>query len=118
MREIREQPRLRRPPLTLLLLLQLLIAALIAFGLSRPAVEGVLAGGEFQPSHTIIILDASASMQATDVAPNRFDAARARAESMLMGFDPAASVSLIRMSVTPRILYSGEDIGLARAALS
>lgn len=117
MREIREQPRLRRPPLTLLLLLQLLIAALIAFGLGRPAVQGVLAGGEFQASHTILLLDASASMQATDVAPNRFAVARVRAEGLLNGLDPAATATIIRMGVTPRILYSGDDLGLARAAL-
>jgi hypothetical protein len=117
MRDIREQPKLRRPPVTLLLILQLLIAALAAFALSRPMVYGALAGGEFQASHTLLLLDASASMQTTDVAPSRFAAARSQADGLLAGLDPAATATLIRMGVTPRIIYTGEDLGLARSAL-
>lgn len=117
-REIREQPKLRRPPFTLLLLLQLLAAALLAFGLSRPQVLGVLAGGEFQSSHTIVLIDASASMLATDGGSTRFSAAKDQVATLLNGLDPAAAVSLIRMGVTPRLLYSGEDLGLARVALN
>src|SRR5207237_891253 len=65
--------RRRRPPLTLLLLLQLLVAALAAVALARPATP------TDPPRHLALILDASASMQATDVAPSRFEAARTRA---------------------------------------
>ena len=65
--------RRRRPPFSLLLLLQLLAAVLAALALARPAAAGD------PPRHLALILDASASMQATDVAPTRFDAARARA---------------------------------------
>ena len=116
MRDTREQPRLQRPPLTLLLLLQLLLVALVAFGLSRPSLKGLF-GNEYESSHTIVVLDASASMQATDVAPNRFEAARARADDLLAGLDPGVSVTLVRMGAAPEILYTGDDSGLARAAL-
>jgi Ca-activated chloride channel family protein len=118
LRDIREQPKLRRPPVTLLLILQLLIATLAALALSRPMVYGALAGGEFHASHTLLLLDVSASMQATDVTPSRFAAAKAQADDIITGLDPAASITLIRMGVTPSILYSGEDLGLARNALS
>lgn len=78
-----ETTRFRRPPLTLLLLLQLLIAALLAFGLSRPAASGALdgLGMRTEPRHAIILLDGSTSMGAIDPASGKtlFDAARATA---------------------------------------
>ena len=63
--------RRRWPPLTLLLLLQLLAAVLAVLALARPATPSE------PPRHLALVLDASGSMQATDVAPTRFDAARA-----------------------------------------
>lgn len=118
LRDIRDQPKLRRPPVTMLLVLQLLIATLAALALARPMVYGVLAGGDFQASHILVLVDASASMQATDVTPSRFASARAQADAVLAGLDPGASVTLIRMGVTPKILYAGDDLGLARNALA
>src|SRR6187431_90929 len=61
--------RRRWPPLSLLLVLQLLAAMVAALALARPA------NSSDPPRHVALILDASASMLATDVAPNRFDAA-------------------------------------------
>lgn len=79
-REQTETTRFRRPPLTLLLLLHLLIAALLAFGLTRPAASGALGGLGLrtEPRHAIILLDGSTSMDAVDPATGqtRFDAAR------------------------------------------
>src|SRR5215469_15584264 len=62
----------QRLRITPLLLLQLLAAIVIVLVLTRPAIftSNPISGD------TIIILQASASMQATDVAPNRFEAAR------------------------------------------
>src|SRR5437764_15227562 len=65
--------RRRWPPLTLLLVLQLLAGMIAAFALARPALSSD------PPRHLAVILDASASMQATDVAPTRFAAAKRRA---------------------------------------
>src|SRR5436190_9358082 len=61
--------RLRVTPL---LLLQLLAAIAIVLILARPAIfsNSPISG------NTIIILQSSASMQATDVAPNRFGSAK------------------------------------------
>lgn len=82
-----ETTRFRRPPITLLLLLHLLIAALIAFGLTRPVASGALAGLGLrtEPRHAIILLDGSTSMGAVDAATGqtRFEAARQVAISEL-----------------------------------
>ena len=56
----------------LLLFLQLLILAALVFALARPALQTkVVASGS-----VIVLLDASASMNATDVTPSRFEEAR------------------------------------------
>ena len=61
--------KLRR---NLLLLVQLLILAALIFALLRPALPSDTIGN----AEVIVVLDASASMQATDVSPSRFDAAK------------------------------------------
>src|SRR5687767_11382107 len=54
------QHKPRRLPITLLLLLHLLVATLLALSLARP----LLPGGLFQPTNTIVVLDISTSMAA------------------------------------------------------
>ena len=58
-----------------LLILQLLLLLLAILALSRPYFSGKSAGGQLQ----VVILDASASMQSTDVSPSRFEHARTEA---------------------------------------
>src|SRR4030081_2447290 len=62
---------------SLLLLLQLLAALMLALGLMRPG----LIGAAGISSTTVVMIDASPSMQATDVRPSRFQAAVERARS-------------------------------------
>src|SRR3954452_24891298 len=68
-----EERRLRRPPLSLPLLLQLAAAALLAFALARPATAAQLAalapGLHAEPRHLIILLDGSTSMSALAGSP-------------------------------------------------
>lgn len=61
--------RLRR---NLLLLLQLLILALLVLASARPFYESP----SLTKGNVIVLLDASASMKATDVKPSRFEAAK------------------------------------------
>ena len=63
--------RFRRPPLTVLLLLQLLIAAAVAIGLARPVVTGAWAGlvSPAEARHVIVLLDGSTSMGMTEGDP-------------------------------------------------
>ncbi|HZB97735.1 MAG TPA: VWA domain-containing protein, partial [Candidatus Sulfotelmatobacter sp.] len=98
-----------------LLLLQLLAATLLVMGLVRPAVmaQAQLAG------HTIVIIDTSASMQATDVPPNRFDAARQQVRDLIDEVGPSNRVTLISMGEEPRVVTSTTgDRDVLRAALN
>src|SRR5712692_8399751 len=93
--------RRRWPPITLLLVLQLLAAGLAALALARPATPSD------PPRHLALILDASASMQSTDVAPTRFDAARARGLERLATLRLSDQVSLIRAGRDATLLSRG-----------
>ncbi len=93
--------KLRR---SLLLFLQLLAALLLILALARPFVYGAGVSG-----HTIvIILDTSASMNATDVGPSRLAAAKSAADDFvahdLRGGDVA---TIIAASNKPQSLVSG-----------
>ncbi len=100
--------RIRR---NLLLLLQLLILLLVVLALARPyrTVEARVQG------NVILLLDASASMQATDVPPTRFDAARAEAARLIRTLRPGDTVSLIAVADMPRPLRSGDAVTNRRA---
>ncbi len=104
----------QRLRITPLLLLQLLAALVIVLILARPAI--------FLPSpisgDTIIILQTSASMQATDVTPNRFEAAKSQIADLVDGLGPNDHLSLISMAHTPQVLIaSSQDKGQITAAL-
>lgn len=95
--------RLRR---NLLLLLQLLILAALALALARPALRVAGAGG----GSVIVLLDASASMQATDgVAGARFDDARSEVSRLIGGLGGADRMTLIRVAETPAVLAAASD---------
>jgi Ca-activated chloride channel family protein len=101
--------RRRIPPFSWLLLLQLVAALLAVLGLSRPVAP------TDPPRHLALILDASASMQATDVAPSRFDAARARALDRLNALQPTDLVTLIRAGRQATVLASGAPANVRSA---
>ena len=96
--------RLRR---NLLLLLQLLILALLTLSLARPFVSAPsVASGS-----VVILLDASASMQARDVmdissAPTRFDAACDAAHEVIAGIGSGDVATLVAVGPQPRVLAS------------
>jgi Ca-activated chloride channel homolog len=105
--------RLRR---NLLMLLQLLVLALLVLALMRPAqlVPTVAAG------KTVILLDASASMNATDInGESRFAEAQRQAIQLVNDLGSADEVSIIRVAeiAEPLIPYSS-DMSLVRAAIS
>lgn len=93
--------RLRR---NLLLFLQLLILAALVLGLARPALPapGVAAGS------LVVLLDASASMNASDVQPSRFEAARSAARSLVDGLESGSRMTLILAGRQPQVLASAE----------
>lgn len=95
----------QRLRLTPLLLLQLLAAIVVVLVLIRPAIllPSPISGD------TIIILQASASMQATDVSPSRFGAARNRIAGLIDGMGPGDRVSLISMARTPQVVIANSS---------
>jgi len=104
--------RRRWPPPSLLLILQLLIAALAALALARPA------SSSDPPRHVVLVLDASASMLATDVAPNRFDAARSRATERLQGLALTDRASLVRAGSEASLVATGSPDAVRAAVPS
>ncbi len=91
--------RLKR---NLLLLLQLLLLAALVIALARPFLRvPTIATGT-----VVVLLDASASMSATDIAPNRFEAARAVARQMIDGLGPDGKMSLMLAGRQPEVLAS------------
>jgi Ca-activated chloride channel family protein len=92
----------QRLRITALLLLQILAAIVIVLVLARPAtfISSPIGG------NTIIILQASASMQATDVPPSRFEAARSNITNLIDGLGPSDQLSLITMAKTPQVLIA------------
>ncbi len=90
----------QRLRITPLLLLQLLAAIFIVLVLARPAIftSSPVSG------NTIVILQASASMQATDVAPDRFENAKNTITDMIDALGTNDYLSLITMARTPQVL--------------
>jgi Ca-activated chloride channel homolog len=100
----REGERIRRLPLTLLLLLHLLVAALIGLALGQPQLSVALGGAARQ---TAIIIDTSTSMAARAGASTRFALARERARAALSGMSSADRAILIAAGPTARVVASG-----------
>jgi hypothetical protein len=99
----------------LLLFLQLLILAALVAALARPAFQTkVIASGS-----VIVLLDGSASMNATDVKPSRFEEARKSVQTLINGLSSDSAMTLILAAQTPQTLIASEtDKSLLKAALS
>jgi von Willebrand factor type A domain/Aerotolerance regulator N-terminal len=92
----------QRLRITPLLLLQLLAAIIIVLILTRPAIfTSNPLGGD-----TIVVLQASASMQATDVAPDRFENARSTISGLIDEMGPNDHLSIITMARNPQVLIA------------
>ncbi len=116
-REVRVPARFLWPPITtdvrantlfqrlrpnLLLFLQLLIALLLILALARPAIQTRGALGR----QTVVVVDASASMGATDVAPSRFEAARNRVRTLIREMSASEQLAIIEAGPNVRVVAS------------
>lgn len=105
----------QKPRFTLLMLIQILLLALLALALARPAWVALAEESVFQ----VIVLDGSASMQATDVAPSRFAEAQRLARSTIGNLPAGSSVAVIVAKRRPEVMQPPtEDTGRAVAALA
>ena len=85
-----------------LLFLQLLAAAVLVAAAVQPAVPA----GASLARHSIALLDASASMQATDVAPSRLAEAKRQVNALIDQLGPGDRMTVIAVGPTARILAS------------
>jgi len=83
-----------------LLFLQLLAAAVLVAAVVQP----VLPVGAVLARHSIVLLDASASMQATDVAPSRLAQAERQVSAMIDQLGPQDRMTVIAVGSSPRIV--------------
>lgn len=94
------------------LLLQLALLALLVLALGDPrAADSVLAGRTL-----VVLVDASASMQATDVAPNRLAAAKNAVKKLVLAMGGADRMLIAQMDamVTPLGPLSSDTASLER----
>lgn len=102
--------RLRR---NLLLFLQLLILLLLVLALARPFITvPTISAGKIA-----LLVDASASMTATDVGESRFAAALEQARQIVNSMNPQDIISLIRVAdiAEPQTSYTADKNELRRA---
>jgi len=91
--------KLRR---NLLLIIQLIILTTFVFALIQPAIPGKAISN----AQVIVILDATASMQATDVSPSRFDAAKKEIQSIIDDLPNSSELTIIQASAEPVVLLA------------
>lgn len=85
-----------------LLVLQLLMLALVVLAMARPYFVGPLVPEGLQ----VVILDGSASMQATDLQPNRFAEARRQALALVDGMRPHAQMAVLLAAAQTEVKQS------------
>src|SRR5260221_9307067 len=90
---------------SLLLFLQLLLLAIVALALLRPYWEG----GKLEQDRYIFLVDNSASMNATDVAPSRLDEAKRRVAQLLDEMESGSKAMIISFSDVAQVELSFTD---------
>ena len=85
-----------------LLFLQLLAAAVLVAAAVQPA----LPAGAALARHSIVLIDSSASMQATDVAPSRLEVAKRQANAIIDQLGPQDRMTVIAVGPVARIVAS------------
>jgi Ca-activated chloride channel family protein len=90
---------------SVLLALQILIAALVVLALARP----FFVAQAQETVHAVLILDGSASMQSTDVDPNRFEAARRAARETVRELGDGSVVTIVLAKAQPEVLAPTTD---------
>ena len=96
-----------------LLFLQLLAAAVLV----AAAVQPVLSAGAALARHSIVLIDTSASMQATDVTPSRLAEAKREVNGVIDQLGPLDRMTIITVGPAPRIVaaITGDRDALHRA---
>ena len=101
---------------SLLMWLQLAALFFLILALVRPAIKVLARGGQT----VAIVLDSSASMNATDVSPSRFENARSQALKLINGLSSNDGATIISAGKRTKVLapLSSDKSGLKRALSS
>lgn len=96
------------------LLLQLVLLALLLMALADPRATSSLS----KSRHLVILVDASASMKATDVAPSRIDVAKDKVREIArsMGGSDKALIAQMDASITPLSTMTDDHTVLEQSA--
>src|SRR5215472_14941031 len=89
--DLESQRPWRRVPPSLLLLLQLAALVALVAAVARPFTLTTQSTGAF----SVVLLDASASMQATDVKPSRFEVARGKVTQLIDSLEPGQQLAVV-----------------------
>src|SRR5262245_27745743 len=90
---------------SLLLFLQLLLIALLATTLLRPGWSGT----ELRDDRFVFLIDTSASMAATDIAPSRLDHAKRQAIALVDQMKPGSAAMVISFSNVAKVEQAFTD---------
>jgi len=113
--EIRANSLFQRPKVTILMILQLLAATLLIAAFARPQVRSESVVGQT----TILVLDASASMGATDVKPSRLEEAVRVANKFVDAVRPGDKLGAIEAGPNARVIFPlSDDPGKMRQSLT
>lgn len=97
--DVRANALFQRLRPNLLMFLQLLAALLLLTALARPMIQA-----KGLPGQTVIVVDTSASMQATDIAPSRLEAAKRRLRQFVQELTPGEQLAIIEAGAQVRVL--------------
>jgi hypothetical protein len=115
-REKRASLRLRSILRNLILLLQLLVAGLLAFALSQPLLSRMSLSGR---GNVILVLDTTASMSAREGGRTRLDEAKSRATALLPTLRRGAGMCVITAGRSPALIVPfTEDRDRLRRAIA
>jgi Ca-activated chloride channel homolog len=113
--ELRANSLFQRLRFNWLMVLQLLAAAAMCLAFAKPQMRQAGLLGQT----TVIVLDTSASMRATDVSPSRFDQGLALVKEAISTGGANDRVALIEAAAVPKVAFSlGNDPSKQREALN
>lgn len=97
----------------LLLPLQIFFLLLVIFALARPFLQGAVSVAQ----NTVLIIDNSASMKATDIGESRFETAKSAASQMINKLGDDAKMMLISAASSPKIIsnFTANKLALQNA---
>ncbi|HVT13989.1 MAG TPA: BatA and WFA domain-containing protein [Fimbriimonadaceae bacterium] len=99
--EVRANALIQRLRFSWLLVLQLLALMLVVFAVARPQTKQEGLAGKV----TVLVVDASASMGATDVKPSRFDVAKGMVVDAIKAAHVGDRIALIEAGPAPRVVF-------------